>query len=80
MNWCARQKYQEKVEGIIDLPNEFWPGWTIRKRFLRGPGGIKFSPNVLRWLAVQSKTTIANTPDRTPIFGKLDIGTNAAND
>jgi hypothetical protein len=53
MNPCARQLYQEKVLGHIDLTGE-WTGWRLRGRDLIAPDGTRVNPlfiqgAIFRW-------------------------------
>ena len=43
LNYCAKAKYEQEVEGRFDLSGE-WRGWKIRNGRLIGPFGVKFTP------------------------------------
>lgn len=47
MNWCARNLRNERIEGRMTLPTEWWNGWRICKGKLIGPGGMTFTPQLL---------------------------------
>lgn len=49
MNPCARQRYQEKVLGHIDLTGD-WAGWRLRGKWLISPEGDRINPLRLRGL------------------------------
>jgi hypothetical protein len=47
LNWCAAALKRQQIEGVILLPSEWWFGWQIRRGWLHGPGGMRFTPQVL---------------------------------
>src|SRR5215469_8100010 len=78
LNWCAKQRYRQYVEGCIELPQEHWAGWRITHQYLIAPGGKKFTARSLR--LERSETPITDTAHGSPILKQLNICWNAANE
>lgn len=47
LNACALEIHQERIEGLVYLPAEWWAGWRVRKQFLIGPAGVRYTARTL---------------------------------
>lgn len=65
MNYCARSLHRAHVEGHVDLPTQWWKGWRVIKGKLIGPGGLNFTPDLLRALWREERHRHA-APGETP--------------
>lgn len=50
LNWCARALWNERIEGRMSLPEEWWKGWRVVKDRIIGPGGITYHRSQLEVL------------------------------